>query len=226
MTFAIPSDLRQMVLYWWKIIDQPSINIDDLYNFIAFDLYLDTFENAKIYVQKAINSNFLIENEQKETIQLSNELESEFNMWQEEGRNKAQKARSIINQKWNKSFEISDNLIYDVCRMDLLDNIDIANAGRIRSSFLSIDKLDFTDKIAGKIKDKSENGKEIIYPFIIDIRNSKIIHECPEYSQVKKNQKKFCRHLGRVLMKLYSSEKTETINLIKKIVNNKDQWEF
>ena len=88
MVFTIPSDLRDIVLYWWKIIDRPNIYLDDLYNFLAFGLFLASMDKAKSIVQEAIKLKFLIENKETESVKLSKSLETEFNAWQNSAKEK------------------------------------------------------------------------------------------------------------------------------------------
>ena len=226
MAFAIPSDLKDIVLHWWKIIDQPKINIDELYNFIAFELFLAPLEKTKKIVQQAIRMEHLVENKELETVSLSHMLQNEFDTWQENGILKAKSMAAALNQPWRPKEELTQNMTYEALESDLIDVSVREKAGKIRSSAVTLDNLEFSQLIEGSVKQKDNDGNPLFFPFKIDLKARKIIHKCPEYDSLRKSQKSFCIHLGRVLMKLYSKDKEKTILLLRDIVDHKSQWIF
>jgi len=176
MNFSVPSDKRQRILYIWKIIDSPSINIDELHNFLTFELFLAPLEEVKKIIREALDLKFLIEDPKSEEVSLSDSLKVEFEKWQDKGEEKIKKIHHILRRSWRHPIK--------------------------RSKALTMDKLNFIDEISGKIEDKDENGKLISYNFEISPKDRKITHNCPEYNKLRKKQKKLCPHLGRVFIKL------------------------
>ncbi len=226
MAFTIPSELKDIVLHWWKIIDRPQIHLDELCNFIAFDLYLAPLEKTKIIVQQAIRLHYLKENTDLESVSLSKELQTEFDAWQEKGVLKAKTMAAALAQPWRPKVELTQNMTYEALESDLIDVSVKEKAGKIRASAVTLEGLDFATSIHGHVKEKDKTGSPILYPFAINIKDRTILHQCPEYDSLRKNQKRFCTHLGRVIMKLYSKDKEKTIELLHDIVNHKHKWTF
>lgn len=226
MAFAIPSDLKNIVLHWWKIIDQPEINIDELYNFIAFDLFLAPLEKTKKIVQQAIHLEYLSEDKERESVSLSGELQQEFTTWQEKGILKAKTMAAALAQQWRPPIEITQNMTYQALLSDLVDVSVLEKAGKIRSSAVSLDLDEFSSVIEGSVKSKDKDGNSQLYPFKIDVKAHSISHSCPEYDSLRKSQKQFCIHISRVFMKLYVKDKEQTIKLMRKIVYKKSSWFF
>lgn len=226
MNFIVPTDLRQKILYIWKIIDRPTINLDELYNFITYELYLTSLSKSKENVQKSINSKYLVEDSKKEEVRLGDDLQGEFDKWQNGGEKKVKQMKTLLSQSWRPELKNIDEMRYSVFEGDLLD-VSVRNkSGLIRSSAVKVDQLDFSSGIIGKISDTDEEGHKINYSFEIYPKSRKIIHNCPEYINLRKKQKHFCKHLGRLLMKLYASNKIETIDLVKDLVEKRENWEF
>ena len=226
MNFSIPSDKRQRILYIWKIIDSPSINIDELYNFLTFELFLAPLEEVKKIIKEALDSKFLIEDSKSEEISLSDSLRVEFEKWQDKGEEKIKKIHNVLNKSWRNPIAINEKSKYEIFEDDLIDPASKKKASLFRSKALSIDKIDFTNEISGKIEDKDENGKLVSYEFNISPKNRKITHNCPEYNKLRKKQKKLCPHLGRVFIKLNIDHNKETLKLLEDLVEKREKWVF
>ena len=226
MNFSVPSDARQRILYIWKIIDSPSINIDELYNFLTFELFLAPLEEVKKIIGEALDLKFLIEDSKSEEVSLSDSLKVDFEKWQENGEEKIKKIHHILSNSWRPPIKIDEKMKFEILEDDLIDPATKKKASIIRSKALSIDKLNFEDEISGKIEDKDKNGKLVSYNFIISPKNRKITHSCPEYNKLRKNQKKLCPHLGRVFRKLNITNNEETLKLLEDIVVKREKWEF
>ncbi|UYP46212.1 hypothetical protein NEF87_002497 [Candidatus Lokiarchaeum ossiferum] len=226
MAFTIPSDLKNIVLHWWKIIDQPEINVDELYNFIAFDLFLAPLEKTKKIVQQAIHLEYLSENKESESISLSDELQQEFLTWQEKGILKAKTMAAALAQSWRPPIDITPSMTYQALLSDLVDVSVLEKAGKIRSSAVSLDLVAFDDKIEGIVKSKDDGGISQSYRFKIDVKARSISHSCPEYNSLRKSQKQFCIHIARIFMKLFVKDSEKTIELLRNIVYQKSLWFF
>ena len=226
MNFSVPSDKRQRILYIWKIIDSPSINIDELYNFLTFELFLAPLEEVKKIIGEALELKFLIEDSKSEEVSLSNSLKVDFEKWQEKGEEKIKKIHHILRNSWRPPIKIDEKIKFEIFKDDLIDPSTKKKASLFRSKALSIDKLDFVDEISGNIEDKDENGKLMSYHFVISSKNRKITHNCPEYNKIRRKQKKLCPHLGRVFIKLNITNNEETLKLLEDIVEKREKWEF
>ena len=226
MNFSVPSDKRQRILYIWKIIDSPSINIDELYNFLTFELFLASLEEVKKIVREALDLEYLVEDSKSEEVSLSNSLKVEFEKWQDKGENKIEKINNILRNSWRPPIQIDEKMKYEIFEDDLIDPSTKKKASLIRSKALSIDEVDFVNSISGNIEDKDESGKKISYHFVISPKIRKITHNCPEYIKLRKKQKKFCPHLGRVFIKLNTTNNEETLKLLEDLVEKREKWEF
>ncbi len=226
MAFTPPSNLKDLVLYWWKIIDRPKIQRDHLVNYISFDLSMFKLNETKKILNEGIKRGYLMENKKKEEIQLAKALKKEFSEWQEEGVKIRQKMLAKLNHTWRENMEITENMVFQVLKDDLIDPKVEESAKKIRSSQIKIESADLSGKIKGKVKDTNDEGNEILYPFVINTENKTIIHKCPMFVQVHREKKNFCRHLARLIMKLYVKNKEETKQILEDIIENKQDWSF
>jgi hypothetical protein len=228
LSFSVPSDLKDIVIYWWKILDRPIINIDALHNFIAFDLYLFSLEKTKLIVQQAIKLKYLKYNADKEEIQLGSEMLDLFEIWQAKGSEKLMKMQKVLSEKWRDKLDISDTRKYNVYINDLIDYSIQKKANKIRPSTIQISTKDFKTSIKGTISEINDEEDEITYNFDVLPKKRKISHNCPDYLELRKNRKQFCVHLAALFKKLsvYPDTKVQTKNLVEDIVNNKDKWIF
>lgn len=226
MNFSVPSDNRQRILYIWKIIDSPSINIDELHNFLTFELFLAPLEEVKKIIREALDLKFLVEDSKSEEVSLSNSLKIDFEKWQDKGEEKIKKIHNVLSKSWRPPIKIDEKMKFEILEDDLIDPASKKKARIIRSKALLMDKINFTDEISGKIEDKDKNGKLVSYDFNISPKNRKIIHSCPEYNKLRKKQKKLCPHLGRVFIKLNNTHNEETLKLLEDIVEKREKWEF
>lgn len=226
MNFSVPSDKRQRILYIWKIIDSPSINIDELYNFLTFELFLAPLEEVKKIIREALDLKFLVEDPKSEEVSLSDTLKVDFEKWQNKGEEKIKKIHHVLSNSWRAPIIIDEKMKFEILEDDLIDPSTKKKASIIRSKALTIEKMDFSEEISGKIEEKDENGKKISYNFEIFPKKRKITHNCPEYINLRKNQKKLCPHLGRVFIKLNITNTEETLKLLEDIVEKREKWEF
>lgn len=226
MSFAVPADLREIVLYWWKIIDRPTILLDELYNFIAFDLFLAPLDKTRLIVDKAIQEGYLISDPIQETVRLADDLENDFKKWQEGGIEKVQRMKDLLNQAWRPPLEISEKSVYDILQSDIADVSVREKAGKMLASAVKIDQVDFNSEIQGYGKEETEKGEDVLFPFSINVPSRIIQHNCPEYLFLRKDQKRFCPHLVRAFTKLFISDELQTQKLLRDLVDNRENWVF
>ena len=226
MSFAVPADLREIVLYWWKIIDRPSILLDELYNFIAFDLFLAPLDKTRAIVDKAIQDGYLIADPIQETVTLSESLNSDFQAWQKMGIEKVQRMSELITQAWRPPLEITEKSVYDILQSDIADVSVREKAGKMLASAIKVEKVDFNSEIMGYGKEENEKGEDIQYPFCINVPSRMLQHNCPEYLDLRRDQKRLCPHLVRAFTKLFISNELQTQQLIRDLVDNRESWTF
>ncbi|MHA1746157.1 MAG: hypothetical protein ACTSWW_09160 [Promethearchaeota archaeon] len=227
-----PTELSEMVLYWWKILASPSINLDKLHHFIAFELFLYPLPKTKKIVRQAIRLGYLIEDEDVEEVSLSHDLRQKYQDWQGRGTEKFREMREILSRRRSPKLEITTNMQYEALKSDLVDIPVEKKASKLLGSSIKIDQLDFSEGIIGNasdyivFSDSNEEEQEVQYPFSLSRRTQIIMHNCPEYLSLRQPQKKFCVHLARLLMKLYRKDAKSTMELVTDIVTNRLQWKF
>jgi hypothetical protein len=93
-----------------------------------------------------------------------------------------------------------------------IDKPRLKRAQRIKDNELTIQEL--TDnQVKALIRD---------YHIIIDLENRLILHDCADWSRVLPN-KRFCKHIGRLLLSL---DKEKASEILKQIHAEKEAWEF
>lgn len=225
MSLTPPQELRDMVFYIWKIIDVPSINIDKLIQIISLDLYIATPPNSRLLISKAINSGYLIENKETEEVQLAIKLRQEFDEWQQFGHQKNHRINQILNEWWRSPINIDEDFRFNALLRDFIDETIWNKGNKFRSSWIQLQPSSNPKIFHGNVKEINDNG-EILYKFEIDQEKRKITHNCVDFQQVRKSQKRFCTHLAAVLAKLYASNKVITLNLVEDLVNFHEAWSF
>jgi hypothetical protein len=225
MVFALPANLRDLVLYIWKIIDSHAINIDVLTNIMAFELNIATPDKCREITTQMIQQGFLLENEDLEEISLAPDLQQLINTWQASGTQIAQIMHQKLSMMWREPYQISESVLYQVFLQDLIDFSIIQKAEKILSSAIKIDKIDSTQNIMGTVEiDITSNPDHT--KFSIDLHNRILQHNCNDFQLVRKDQKRLCIHLARVIMKLYVTQKEFTFQLIKDMVTNRELWKY
>ena len=227
-----PTELSEMVLYWWKILASPSINLDKLYYFITLELFLYPLPKTKKIVKQAIRLGYLVEDEDIEEVSLSQDLQQKYQDWQDHGTEKFHEMRKLLSIRRAPKLEITTNMQYEALKSDLVDIPVEKKASKLLGSSIKINQLDFSTSIVGYANDfiassdSNDEDQEVQYPFSISRPTHSIKHNCPEYLTLRKPQKKFCVHLARLLMTLYRKDAINTKELVEDIVTNRLQWNF
>lgn len=225
MSFTPPNTLQDLLIYVWKIVDLPRINKDRLINMIALDLYLASPPNARELIMKAINTGLLLENPDTEEIWLSPALEKPVNDWQVEGIEKRKQIQSMLNEPWRSPIPLTDDLKFNVYIREIADVLVWEKALKIRSSMINANQEELKGKVEGKIKNIDvETEEKSEYSFSIDFDHNIISHSCPEYDTLRKTQKKLCPHLAAVINRAYAKNKTQTMEIVRKMVLDWTKW--
>ena len=93
-----------MILYIWKIIDLPSILINELIYKVSFDLFLFSPKDATNFVKRTIQKGYIISS-RDDQLSLSEELALELRNWQKLRREEISK--KVENYKSLSHFEDS-----------------------------------------------------------------------------------------------------------------------
>ncbi|UCD02082.1 MAG: hypothetical protein JSV23_03415, partial [Promethearchaeota archaeon] len=75
-----------MLLYIWKILDLPSISLDDLLYKISFEFFLFSPEKATDFINDCIDNSYLVKDDNQH-LRLSNGLNQKLNNWQKKRKN-------------------------------------------------------------------------------------------------------------------------------------------
>jgi capsid protein len=222
----MPADLKGQLLYIWEILDVRRVNLDRLFNIMAFELKMGPPAKCKALIKQAIAEKLLIEDTDLEEVELDPKMRSQFEEWQKEGTEKAKKMKGVLEKSWREPFNISEQTFYTVLERELFD-IMVRNQAekRFLSSAVKLDQSDFMKEISGSVSVSQPDGTSMTLPFKIDITKHQIIHDCSEYG-FRKKQKRFCIHLARVIMKLYVLDAVKTTQLVQNIVQKRADWNF
>jgi len=216
---------KNLLLFFWQIIDLTRINIDLLKNTMAFEFKIGSPEKCAAFIRQAITEKILIEHPDEEEVELCLELKQEFERWQQDGAIRSNRIRDLLNQSWRPPIDLGENATFTVLLNDLSDSTVQDKASKMLASKASIESQDFTGIISGCVQHRQDNDEEIPLSFKIDCKNRLIIHQCYEYDHLRKAQKKFCVHLTKVLMKL-AKDGQNTTRLLRDMVYNKAIWQF
>lgn len=216
---------RNLLLFFWQILDLARINIDLLKNTMAFEFKVGSPEKCTNFIRQAITDKLLIEYPDEEEVELCSELKQEFERWQQDGTIRSYRIRDLLNKSWRTPIDLGENATFTVLLNDLSDSTVQDKASKMLASKASIETQDFSSYISGTVLHRQDDDQEIALPFRIDCKNRQIIHQCYEYDHLRKAQKKFCVHLTKVIMKL-AKDSQKCTQLLHDIVYNKAQWQF
>lgn len=225
MNFAIPrKNSTEMLLYIWKIIDLPSISLNDLLYKISFDLFLLPPDKSTDFIDTCIDNKDLVKDDNQD-LRLSNTLNQKLNNWQI-------KRKNVILEKINSAKKIA-KLKNDIEKKELTNFNVLINAfvdkGTLNRSISVSDdafKLLEYDLVKGTLKSKVAGSKEEFY--IIEINTNKKIlrHNCHDFESRRAENKKFCKHLTKLFLLL--KEKNENIAeyFLNELAENIEKWDF
>ncbi len=118
------------------------------------------------------------------------------------------KMKRLTLEEFIKPKEISLEDLLDA----FIDKPRLKRAQRIKENELTIQELT-NNQVKALIRD---------YHIVIDLENRKILHDCADWNRVLTN-KRFCKHIGRLLLSL---DKEKASEILKQIHTKKEVWEF
>ncbi|TFF96491.1 MAG: hypothetical protein EU544_00530 [Promethearchaeota archaeon] len=224
MNFAIPRNKpKDYLLYIWKILDLPSISFEDLVYRISFNLFLDKHEEAKTFINHALEDN-LLKKDSEGNLTLSPGLKDYFEGWQEKRR------KTILDniEKKKKSNAVIKNFAhvktdFNVLLKAFLDKGTLNRAAPISNSAIEILEKNLE---SGQIKAKVAGSKEEPYILEIDKQQQEIVHNCHDFVERRAKNKKFCKHIAKFFLFLKDEEETTTLKILKDLAENMEYWEF
>lgn len=221
-----PKDLMVRIL---KRVDLQKITEDDLINQFVFDFKIGTPEECRKIIANLREKEILTYDFETETYSLNPEVNSELNLWQQEGNLKANQMRKVLSKLWREPYitsEVLNNLKYDVFRYQLSDGMILSQADSKLISFIKPIEIDFSKSIQAIYQEQETDPK---FSITIDIINHVICHNCADFHEKISSEPKFCLHLSLLLRYLFVKSpqiKSATLDLMRDIVNARSNWKI
>ena len=225
MSFAIPrNDDSKMIIYIWKIVDLPSIYINDLLYKISFELFLFSPKDAKIFIKKAISSGALISNNDQE-LSLSEELAHILKNWHKQRRVEIlENINSSANLTKNlNKFKRNNSNKFNILLKAFLDTGTINRAVLVSDNSFNINIFDPSDKSISALVKGSQKT-----PYFIEISSKKKVlkHNCHDFLTKRAQNKKFCKHLAKLFLILKEKDEVGATSILENISKEINKWDF
>lgn len=221
--FKVPKKASSILIYIWKIIEQPSISVNDLLYEISFNLFILPPKKAKAFITLALKNNLLRKCDGDE-VALSENLKSQLENWQQKRKEIIMKniADSQVLTSVSKS-NVSEKLEFGVLFKAFAEKGPINRAVSVSRESFEFQQCDLEK---GVIKATIKGSKE--EPYNIEInRNKKVIkHDCHDYKERRKPNKRFCKHLAKLFLILRGRNEELTVQLLQNLSETVDQWRF
>ena len=225
MNFAIPrGDNMELLLYLWKIIDLPYIQLDDLLYKISYDLFLFPPERATIFIQNLLKDNMLTEDDNG-IISLSTNLNKRLILWQKDRKNKvlgklkSVKKRRVLITK----IENDEKSSFSIILKSFSDKNTLNRAVNISDKDFDIQEL---DNEKGIIKSSVAGSKTESYYIEINLKEKLLKHNCHDFETRRSKNKQFCKHLARLFLLLKEKNEHSAEFFLKELAENIEEWEF
>ena len=225
MNFAIPrNNPSELILYIWKIIDLPSISLNELIYTISFELFLFPPQKVKEFIQNSIE-NKLLEKDEQDTITLPQNLNKKLQNWQIERKkailskiqNTQHRVRAVNN------FEMDKSSNFNTLLKAFLDKGTINRTVSLSEGDFTLNEFNFEK---GSIKAEYTGSKEEPYIIEINTKNKILNHNCHDFQTRRLENKKFCKHLAKLFLLLKEKDEISATNFLSEIAQNIDKWEF
>ncbi len=216
-------NIRELVIYIWKSLDLPSITKENLLYYISFELFLFKPNKTIQIVNEALKKGFLIE--KKGYLSASNSIRSELEKWQiAEGDRVDQALNEIKNRAIiQNELESEKHSSFNMLLKEFADQNILNRAVTISKNAFSEVNTNFN---RGLITAQVIGSNESPYKIEINVNKKKISHNCHDFATRRRNLKKFCKHLVKLFLILRADYESELEDLLKKVRNDIDLWEF
>ncbi|MHA1913934.1 MAG: hypothetical protein ACW986_00665 [Promethearchaeota archaeon] len=225
MNFAINRDnLTEMLLYFWKIIDLPNINPNDLMFKISYELFLLSPEEAIMFITNCLENKLLIK-EEKGNLNLSTTLAEKLQDWQKKRKIKVLKNLETAKQEIQSETDIKNekSTVFGVLLLQFADKDTLGRAASLTA--IDFQRKEF-NKESGFIKSTVVGSTEDFYNIEVDLKKKLIRHNCHDFETRRSKAKKFCKHLAKFVLLLREDDKEFTENFLKNLATNVEDWEF
>lgn len=224
MSFAIPrNNDSDLLLYIWRIIEAPSIDISDLIYLLSFKLYIFLPDEAHLFIDRMISGAFLLKETSK--LSISSQIKEKLEKWQiEQKRNilkkidAFQQVKEIYDGKDNNEAISFSSLINSLTEKSTLGR----TASVQEESFENLEEI-FSKDI---IKTSVLGSKQEKYVIIIDFKEHHLYHNCDDFKNRQSKEKKFCKHIAKLFMLFKEKDKKKATDLLKLIAETINSWEF
>ena len=222
MNFSIPRDKEsELLLYIWKVMDLPYLSEEELLYALSFDLFLVPPEKAQALMKKSLN-NHLLKKDKNSLISLSDDLENKLNEWND--RREAEIKRNLSEKKnLTKKKETAIKSKFGPILKAMADKGSINRAVAINNDAVNLLDIDFD---IGQIKAEISGTKEKPYKIEIDSKKKILIHDCHDFVTRKSKEKKFCKHLIKLFLKLKETDEESALDFLEKMTQEINKWEF
>lgn len=225
MSFTIPrKDNSEMLLYIWKIIDIPSISLNNLLYKISFELFLLPPNKATEFINNYIHNNLLVKDDNNH-LSLSAALNKKLNNWQN-------KRKANILEKINSVKKLAqlrrDSQKKEATKFSVLINA-FVDKGTLNRSVSVLDtafELLEYDLEKGTVKAKVAGSKEESYIIEIDINSKFLRHDCHDFETRRAENKKFCKHLAKLFLLIKEENENIAEFFLNELAENIDNWDF
>ena len=225
MNLTIPrKSASELIIYIWKIMDLPSLSLNELIFKISFEFFVISPQKAKELVIQSINKGLLIKNE-NDIISLSKNLEDEIKKWQQDMKSEIRK-RILLLKKSNLLIEDLDkekSSDFNTILKAFLDKGTINRAATLSDSNFYMNQIDLD---SGKIETKVSGTEEKSYYLKIDLKNKTLNHNCHDFETRRAKNKKFCKHLAKFFLLLKEKNEQLARKYIEAIAENINDWVF
>jgi hypothetical protein len=225
MKISFPrNNLKEMIIYIWKIIEYSQISKKELLYRLSFNLSLFSPEEAQIFIEKSIENNYLLE-KGKDLIELSPELEKKLKNWQNERKDailkKIKENKEAVQIKEN--FRKNKKSTFNILLKAFLDKGTLNRAVTISDDSIRISIFDVSK---GILKAQISGSKE--KPYIVNINTEKksLKHDCQDFQTKRLANKKFCKHLVKLFLFLKENDEDSAKELLEAITDNIEDWGF
>jgi hypothetical protein len=225
MNFTIPrNDSTEFLIYIWKIIDVPEIRINELLFKITFEFFLLPPEKALKFIHNSIKNQHLKKNK-LDYLSLSQALYENLSVWHKSRKNEI---FSRLEKKRKKK------LAYIATKDDDIDDFNILikafsekgtsnRAATVANTDLNVIEFDHKN---GKIKIEVKGSRKESYFIEINSKEKILRHDCHDFITRRAENKKFCKHLVKLFLFLKERNEEATLNFLKLISENINNWDF
>jgi hypothetical protein len=215
---------KLLLLYLWKIIDLPTISLNNLLFRISYDLFMLPPDNAHDFINLCLKNKFLSITEKNYLI-LSNSLKTELRDWQNHRKNEIKQnilsAKKVIQLK--NAIEKGKSTNFSKYLKSLVEKETLYRAAEVTNEAFDLKELDFNK---GVIKAKVIGSKQNPYTIEMDLNTKYLKHDCHDFEARRSKKKQFCKHLTKLFLMLRESHKSSTEKFLKSLSENLESWNF